>query len=138
MINNKLDTVLIIDDSDADNFLHKRLIEKSGIVEQIVIKKNGFEALDYLTTPIDGVYPCPELVFLDINMPGLDGWGFLEEYLLIEEYKKAEIIICMLTTAYSEKDKERAKKYGLVDGYIGKPLTKDKLMKICDEILFVK
>ena len=131
----KLDKILLIDDSDADNFLHSRLIQKSGISNNVIIKKNGFEALDYLTSEIDGAYPRPELIFLDINMPGMNGWEFLEAYKLLEEEKRAGIIICMLTTGYSEGDKERAKEFGLVVDYIGKPLTKERLLHIYKNII---
>lgn len=131
----KLDKILLIDDSDADNFLHSRLIQKTGITNNIVIKKNGLEALDYLTSETNGAYPCPELIFLDINMPGMNGWEFLDAYKLLDKEKRAGIIICMLTTGYSEGDKERAKEFGLIDDYIGKPLTKDRLLKIYNDII---
>ena len=134
MIDKKINTVLLIDDSDADNFLHSRIIRKSGIAERIVIKNNGIQALDYLTTAIEGTYPRPELVFLDINMPGMNGWEFLEEYKSLPKDQKARVIVCMLTTAYSEKDKEKAKAYDIIDGYLGKPLNQEKLMRIYKKV----
>ena len=133
MSKKKFNQVLLVDDSNADNFLHTRLIRKAGITDTIVVKNNGREALDYLTTMVAGAYPRPDLVFLDINMPGMNGWEFLDAYQTLDEQQKAGIIICMLTTAYSDKDRAKAAEYGLVDMYIGKPLTSEKLMEVCNK-----
>ncbi len=76
---NKLKRVLLIDDCKATNYIHRLVIEKYGCAEAVVEVNNGREALEYLTTEVDGSYPKPELVFLDINMPVMNGWQFLEK-----------------------------------------------------------
>ena len=69
-----LKKILLIDDSESDNFIHKKRIEKTGVCDEVVIKFGGIEALEYLQgKETSGNYPKPELVFLDINMPGLNG-----------------------------------------------------------------
>jgi CheY-like chemotaxis protein len=128
----KLDKVLLIDDSKADNFIHKRVIKKADITDNIIVKYSGQSALEYLTTKEDGHYPTPELVFLDINMPGMDGWEFLEEYEKLKEEQRAGIIVCMLTTSIAEKDQQRANNYAKISSYRHKPLTDQMLFEILE------
>lgn len=127
---NQLDKILLIDDSEADNYLHQMTIESAGITKAVMVAYDGQEALDYLNSKPEGHYPCPELVFLDINMPGMDGWEFLEEYEKLEPEKKAGIIICMLTTSVANKDRQKVQQFGEVSDYITKPLTEEKLMEL--------
>lgn len=127
----KLDKVLLIDDSDADNFIHQRVIKKADITNNIIVKKSGQEALDYLSTLVDEtLYPVPNLVFLDINMPGMNGWEFLEHYEKLPLNQKAEIIVCMLTTSISETDKKKAETLPHIKSYKHKPLTQETLMEV--------
>ena len=79
-MNKILKSVLLIDDNKADNFIHKAYIMKHGGVETIEMVTGGEEALKFLTSKASGEYPRPELIFLDINMPRMNGWEFLEEY----------------------------------------------------------
>ena len=127
MLKRKLKSVLLIDDSESDNFYHKRKIEKLGITENIKVTYGGQEALDYLNSTIDGAHPQPTLIFLDINMPGMTGWEFLEEYHKLEEIQKGEIILTMLSNSIDERDRLRAKKIETVAGYYSKPLDETYL-----------
>lgn len=129
----KLDKVLLIDDSDADNFIHQRVIKKADITNNVIVKKSGQEALDYLSTLLENeLYPMPNLVFLDINMPGMNGWEFLEQYEKLPLNQKAEIIVCMLTTSISETDKKKAETLPQIKSYQHKPLTQDSLMEVLE------
>ena len=109
----KLNCVLLVDDNESDNFLHKRVLEKSGITDRIEIAMNGKEALDLLITKgkcgqPESSYCQPELILLDINMPVMDGWEFLEEYQKLEESQKGKIVFIMLTTSSNLVDMARA------------------------------
>ena len=76
----KLRNILLIDDSKADNFISSRIIKKSDVTNEITVTHGAREALDYLGKSVDGNYPKPEIIFLDINMPDMTGWYFLNEY----------------------------------------------------------
>ena len=131
----KLNCVMLVDDNESDNFLHKRVIERSGITDQIVIVMNGQEALDFLISKNgcgkpENQYCQPELIFLDINMPVMDGWEFLDEYHKLEESQKGKVVITMLTTSINPTDKKKAEKLIESDCFQYKPLTLEMIDKI--------
>ncbi len=130
---NKLNKILLIDDSESDNFVHKRLLKKENIAEEIVVKYSGEDALEYLSTLVDSVYPKPDLIFLDINMPGMNGWEFLDHYRELGIEKKGGIVITMLTTSSSEEDRQKASQNALINRFENKPLTKDRLYDILEK-----
>jgi len=127
-------SILLIDDSDSDNFLHTRILKKTGITDKIIVKNNGVTALEYLKEQIAIDSTDPELIFLDINMPGMNGWEFLDEYDKLDEKSKEGIIICMLTTSYATPDIEKAKSNDCIHAFISKPLTKEKLLTVLENI----
>ena len=76
----KLHCIMLIDDDPATNFYHRIILRDGGWAQKIVEVKNGEEALQYLQTPFGIDNPRPSLIFLDINMPRMNGWEFLEAY----------------------------------------------------------
>ncbi|MEW7290659.1 response regulator [Aquimarina sp. 2304DJ70-9] len=115
----KLKCFLLIDDSKATNFFNKTIIEKVGCVEEVVVAENGKEALEYLKTGM-----IPEIIFLDINMPIMDGWEFISEYQQLDDaYKKSNIIL-MLGAALSLEDKKTAESIPEIKEFQEKMLTK--------------
>lgn len=125
----KLKSILIIDDNEADNFLHKMVIDKMGITERVDIVNDGVQALEFLKNENQ---LTPDLIFLDINMPKMDGWEFLEHYQLLDPAQKSKAIILMLTTSENPKDRERALRIEEVKGYEIKPLEQAKIERILD------
>ena len=125
--------ILLIDDSESDNFIHSRVIKKAKVTAKVTIKYSGEEGLDYLRTLINEDYPRPDLIFLDINMPGIDGFEFLKNYEQLEDTQKADVVIAMLTTSTSPVDREKAGHFELLHHFDNKPLTHDNLMKILQE-----
>lgn len=129
----KIKRVLLVDDDTITNKLNTMVLEKSGVVEHIDIAKNGEEALEFLKKPmVDESFPRPELILLDINMPVMNGWEFLEAYKTMPEEYQGGIVIMMLTSSLNKTDELKSKNYK-IDKFIKKPLTVDKFLSIVEE-----
>ncbi|GGA67923.1 response regulator [Flavobacterium palustre] len=131
----KLNCVLLVDDDKGTNFINEMIIKKSGIAERIQTVLNGKEALDFITNKgkyeaAGDVFPQPMLTLLDINMPVMDGWEFLEAYHALEEHQKGKIIIVMLTTSLNPDDKTRAEGISEVSDFKNKPLSREAFADI--------
>ena len=100
----------------------------------IVISKNsGKEGLDYLkSTDLDG-NTLPELIFLDINMPGMNGWEFLNEYHNLEKEIQSKVVVVMLTTSDNPDDEAKAKNWDIIYDFKTKPLTKEIMEDIVNK-----
>ena len=132
----KLNCVLVIDDDEPTNFFTRMIIEESGCTDHIKVMQSGQEALDYLAKSNQAggdvsSYPSPDLILLDINMPAMDGWEFLDEYKKLNV--ETRIIVVMLTTSLFPEDKLRAEKIPEISGFENKPLTKEKLAAVLDK-----
>lgn len=128
----KVNSILLIDDDAATNFLHRMVIEEYNFCEHIAEASDGLDALNYLQTKMATGYPQPDLIFLDINMPRMDGWEFLENYRELPSECKGGAVIAMLTTSLNPDDRERAKNFDCVQYFESKPLDKDKLDRLLD------
>ena len=130
MAPNKLDTILLIDDDDVANFIYSRIIANSAIANNIKTYQSAQAALNYLKECEEGNFSPPEIIFLDINMPVMSGWDFLEKYDSFSNLIKENTRIYMLSSSVYQEDLDKAKSYAEVEDYIIKPLTKEKLMEI--------
>lgn len=129
----KLSCILLIDDDQATNYIHKRVINKAAITDKIVELESGYDAIKYLNQTDFEAYPRPDIIFLDINMPGMDGWEFLEGYEKLNPEQRGKIILVMLTTSLNPDDKNRSDTISTIDGFKNKPLTHETLQDIIDE-----
>ena len=123
----KLNCILLIDDDEPTNFLNRLTLEQSGCTSHISVAQSGQEALDYLRNCGQGNPPRPDLIFLDINMPAMDGWEFLEQYRALPSDRKADIVLIMLTTSLNPDDELRTKAIPEVSGFENKPLSQQRL-----------
>ncbi|HEV2354725.1 MAG TPA: response regulator [Puia sp.] len=122
----RLNCVLLIDDDEPTNYLNKKTLERSGCVRHIRVETSGQAALDYLRgDAADNIRP--DLIFLDINMPAMDGWEFLDCYRALPPEKKADTILIMLTTSLNPDDPKRSLTIPEVSGFGQKPLNQASL-----------
>lgn len=124
---------MLVDDNKDDNFFHERVIRKSGFVNVVVPMQSGIDALEYLKNRYNHVEPHPDLIFLDINMPRMNGWEFLEEYNNLDKEFQSAVIVVMLTTSDSPEDRAKAALFNMVSGLKSKPLTIEMLEEIIKE-----
>lgn len=129
-----LNCILLVDDDEVNNYLNKLLIKKTGVDVHVEVALNGLIALEYLTSTGQyngsATFPRPELILLDINMPRMNGWEFLDEYEKLDDEMKGGIVIAMLTSSNNTDDVNMAlKEYDLPE-YIYKPLTLEKLQEL--------
>ena len=122
----KIKRLLLIDDADIDQKLYRRMLERSQMVEQIESFYYADEALEYLKSNRSAEI---DVIFLDINMPRMNGFEFLEA--AIDELGDAftHVVIVMLTTSLDPADRERAESFSVVRDFINKPLTVDHVKR---------
>lgn len=121
----KLKCIMLIDDNDDDNFYHERIIRKSNAAETVITERSADAALNRLRNQPDTI---PDLIFLDINMPGMNGWEFLQEYSKLDKHLQSRLVIVLLTTSENPDDKRKAENINI--DFKTKPLTKEMLADI--------
>lgn len=131
----KYHAVMLVDDNEIDNLINQKMIESSNITENIFVHSGAKSAIEFLKNieklaqgPVS-LY-LPEIIFLDIDMPLMDGFQFLDEFEKLSDSIKKHCKIVMLTSSLNPQDMNKAKKNQHVLKYINKPLTQDNLKKI--------
>ncbi|MCC9136730.1 response regulator [Pontibacter silvestris] len=134
----KLKGVLLIDDDDTTNFLNQRLLDRMDVTENIRTFVNGKQAFDYLYNVSNDNYEesnknyfHPELIFLDINMPVMDGFEMLDLYERLNNDFRKGIVMAVLTTSTHPQDTANSKKYAAE--YLTKPLTSEKVSALLEK-----
>jgi response regulator of citrate/malate metabolism len=126
----KIANLWIIDDDPMATFYIKRLAELGELADIITIYDKARGAVEYLLLHKSSPEHLPDVILLDIYMPDLDGWGFLQEFEQIKEQLEKKINIYIISSSGNLKDINRAKSIPAVTDYIQKPVTKEKLSDI--------
>ena len=126
----KYKVVLLIDDNEIDNFVSQKIIEKSGFAEKVISVTSASKALELLTSDHFSKNGLPDIIFLDIGMPEMDGFDFLEEYVKLNKIVINNCKVVILTSSIDTDDFNRVKKNKLVKKFINKPLSEKSLKEI--------
>jgi CheY-like chemotaxis protein len=129
---NKNQTIAVIDDDDIYVYAIRRTIYSTQYVNKIVSFPDGQEALDFFIQNLQAPEKLPDIVFLDINMPIVDGWQFLEEYRSFKEKIEKDIKIYITSSSKNPDDLIQAKNISEVSDYIVKPLTFEKFEELME------
>lgn len=130
---NKVDSILLVDDDHPTNFYNSIIIEDLDCANNVMFMQSAQEALDYLQMGFDNKdFVRPNLLFLDINMPGMNGWEFLEELaeMKTEQYDVSEIVIIILSSSLNPDDRTKAITNPFVKDFMNKPLSEECLMHV--------
>ena len=116
-------TVVLIDDDSISNFITEKLILRESFAQKVQCFLSADQALSYFESLIQGSGTFPDLIFLDLNMPGMDGWKFIKAYKNLPGTYTSQCRLFMLSSAVDAKDIVQAKSLEEVEAFISKPLT---------------
>ncbi|HCM77874.1 MAG TPA: hypothetical protein DIS90_15930 [Cytophagales bacterium] len=129
----KYRTVMLIDDNEIDNLINQKMIEAAAIAENIYTHTGAKSAIEFLRNMEKlevAKEVLPDIIFLDIDMPLMDGFQFLDEFEKLSTATKKMSKIVMLTSSINPQDFDRSKKYNNVKLYLNKPLSHESIQKI--------
>ncbi|MCO5271220.1 MAG: response regulator [Cyclobacteriaceae bacterium] len=127
---NAIDIAMLVDDNDTDNFISKRIIEITGFSQRVEVKNSGKSALDYLRENQNNADELPSVIFLDINMPIVDGFVFLYEFEKFNELVRNKCKVIILSSSDNKRDIDKIVNNNYVIKFITKPLTEVALEEI--------
>lgn len=133
MLDKKIN-LLVIDDDDINIFIIKKIVEKTGYNIDMTAKSNGQLAIDFLKETLAQGNSLPDLILIDINMPVMNGWEFVEAYQSLSIAQSIDLYI--LSSSVYENDIEKTKSYTNVKGFISKPLSMERLIELLKELRF--
>jgi CheY-like chemotaxis protein len=129
-----LNCVLLIDDDEATNFYHTVILEEESSDLFIHAVKSAKEGLDYLLSQGDtDECPKPGIIFLDLNMPGMNGWDFVQKYAELPKEIHEQSVVVLLSTSLNPDDREKAAQLPIVREFVNKPLTPETFWKVVNE-----
>ncbi len=132
MIGNQ-NTLCLVDDDVIHQFIIKKLVKDvKNYHTELLVFSNGEEAIEYLKCFSEAKSELPDLILLDINMPIMDGWEFLDEYIVIAPSLKKKIKIYILSSSDNPKDIRRAKEYEKISDYLIKPINEAQLVSVLE------
>jgi CheY-like chemotaxis protein len=123
-------SICIVDDDEVYKFFVKKILKIKKLAENVLTFPDGEEAYNYIEQNKENPEKLPDIIFLDINMPIMDGFQFMEEYTKLKAKVAKKITIYMITSSIDPIDLERSKKYTEISNFITKPITAEVLQRI--------
>ena len=130
MEDSSINLVLLVDDNDTDNFISKRIIEITKFAKRVEVKNSGKSALQYIEKEQNNPRNLPDIIFLDINMPIVDGFVFLFEFEMFPDAVKEKCKIVILSSSNNKRDIAKIVDNDFVIKFITKPLTEKALQEV--------
>ncbi len=128
-----IEIVALIDDDNTYIYLSKRMLNQIDHIKKIEVFGNGLDGLNYLKSNSNNPKLLPEIIFLDLSMPIMDGWQFLEEFIKLDSDNLKKITIYICSSSISPHDINRAMSISAVSDYIIKPLSKEDFIKLLEQ-----
>nr|WP_315191295.1 response regulator [uncultured Flavobacterium sp.] len=125
--------IWVVDDDAIYQIIINKIIQKSDIFSESASFKNGKEAINALKNSITDVDSIPDIILLDINMPVMDGWEFMEAMKMIKSQINKKIITYIVSSSIAIEDKNKSKKFADIFGYISKPVSVNDLLSIASK-----
>lgn len=122
--------VMVVDDSDIDRFVASYNIKRYGLAEEVILKESAKSALEYLKLTSVHLEKLPSIIFLDIRMPEMDGFEFLDEFANLPEIVQQSCTVIMLSSSIDPNDQARAEENKFVRQFMSKPLDEEKLQPL--------
>lgn len=133
MINGKSVIVGLVDDDKVFQFITGKILRSLNVIDSLLQFENGLSLLEYLQNNFDKPESLPDVIFLDIQMPFMDGWQFLQEYSNLRISYAKQIKFYILSSSISLYDKKKAKSYNQIKDFLVKPVGRDIYTKILEE-----
>lgn len=130
----KVNTACVIDDDEIFLYWAAKMLNEIDFSEHILVYKNGKEALDGLKDLTQKGKRLPDVIFLDINMPIMNGWDFLQDFLKMPNNNPEKVLVYIVSSSIDQQDLEQAKQFSIVHNYILKPLSTEDLIKIKESL----
>ncbi len=130
----KIDVACVIDDDEIYTFTIKRLIDKSQIASKTLYFENGKLALDFFNEFLHQAADLPDLILLDINMPVLDGWQFMDEFIKLSPHINKRITVYIVSSSVDQADINKAKSYEQISDFIVKPVSAAMFRKMAESL----
>jgi len=122
--------IFLVDDDDLFPFLFREYIKETDISPEVTVFNKGKNVLDYLKDSLEKTELLPDIIFLDLNMPVMDGWEFVEEFILLKPHLLKKIKLYIFSSTISPVDIERAREIQSISEFIIKPSTPEKINAI--------
>lgn len=125
-----LRSIFIVDDDPIHQQITEIMLHRLSISETVSRFSDAQDALDHIREHMHDLLSLPDIILLDLNMPVMDGWEFLEAFDTVRTRLPRHIKVYVLTSSIDEKDRERVNRFSFVEGYLTKPLSKEIILRL--------